>query len=125
MEFSQRRWKKIEPKLAVKIDSAAADSLNLIALSALADSLKIDSLKISTPAPSVVAQASPIKAATTAPATSSKSSSTQPAQSSTINRTIHKTPNSTDPVSKKSVAVATEKQKIGHGSKWKRSSLNF
>ena len=104
--------KKIEPKLAVKIDSAAADSLNLIALSALADSLKIDSLKkISTPAPSVVAQASPIKAATTAPATSSKSSSTQPAQSSTKNRTIHKTPNSTDPVSKKSVAVATEKTK--------------
>ena len=103
---------KVEPKLAVKIDSATADSLNLIALSALTDSLRNDSLKkISTPAPTPLAQASPIKAAATASAASSKTPSTQPTQANTKNTTTPKTPNSTDPVSKKSVAVATEKTK--------------
>jgi hypothetical protein len=103
---------KVEPKLALKIDSTTADSLNLIALSALTDSLRNDSLKkVSTPAPTQVAQASPIKAAAKAPAASSKTPSTQLTQVNTKNTTTPKTPNSTDPVSKKSVAVATEKTK--------------
>jgi hypothetical protein len=104
--------KKIEPKLAVKIDSAAIDSLNLIAQALLADSLKNDSLKkLSTPAPTTVAQATPIKAATPAPAAPSKTPSTQPTQTITKNTSTPKTPTSADPVSKKSVAVATEKTK--------------
>jgi len=106
--------KKIEPNLAVLIDSAAIDSAKMMANLILADSLKKDSLnkKIAVAAPHTEAKTAPAKAASPTPVTPSKTPSTQPTQTNTKNTTSPKTPNSAGPtVGKKTVAVATEKIK--------------
>lgn len=108
--------KKIEPTIAVNVDSLKIDSAKKAAQLALADSIRLDSIVnvVSAPvanAPITQKQSPTTKAAIPATTAPSKTPSTQTAQTKIKNTSTPKTPTSADPVSKKTVAVATDKNK--------------
>lgn len=101
--------KKLEPVIA-KADTMKIDSVQMKAQLAKADSILLDSV-INTVSPKLITKTTTTKAATPANTASSKTPSTQTAQTNNKNTSTPKTPTSTDPVAKKTVAVATDKNK--------------
>lgn len=114
-ETKKAEIKKVEPALVAAADTAKIDTTKALVSAIMDSTINEVVAKVQTTTPASAAQ-TPIakttpKAAPTPVAAPSKTPSTSSAQATIKNTPTPKTPTSTNPVGKKTVAVATEKTK--------------
>ncbi|MCE2963195.1 MAG: hypothetical protein ACK5UE_14240 [Chitinophagales bacterium] len=114
-ETKKAEIKKVKPALVAAVDTAKIDTTNALVNAIMDSTINEVVAKVETTTPASAAHTPTVKstpkAAPTTVAAPSKTSSTSSAQATIKNTPTPKTPTSTNPVGKKTVAVATEKTK--------------